>query len=1435
LLLLLLVGVVLALPSSIKAQSSPTGSLSGVVQDANGALLPGVTVNVKNEGTGETRTATTNDEGRWTVPVLPVGRYEVTIEQSGFKHLVRQNVEVEASVPRTLEDTLQIGDISGEVVTITAGETALVTSESATTARQVSSEQLVAIPTSTRSFTQLLSSEAGVSTELSPVLTKLLVGVVLALPSSIKAQSSPTGSLSGVVQDANGALLPGVTVNVKNEGTGETRTATTNDEGRWTVPVLPVGRYEVTIEQSGFKHLVRQNVEVEASVPRTLEDTLQIGDISGEVVTITAGETALVTSESATTARQVSSEQLVAIPTSTRSFTQLLSSEAGVSTELSPVLTNGNGNQSPSVNGTRTTSTSLFFNGVDATNITNNEGSLNDNIAPAPETLSEVKLQTSLYDASTGRSGGGNFQLVTKSGTNDFHGTGYIFTQNEKFNANDFFFNRDGIDRPRARRNEGGFTLGGPIVKERFFFFGGYQRTSASTGFVPTATSQTTLPAALRLINGARTADNVAAAFSALNPCVRNASGAPVSGFCLTPAQISPISLSLLNIINPITGDFLIPAPRAGITSFFNDQAIAGTNATLFGGNPLVRQRSVFPAEFEQDQFNLKLDGQLTANNRLNGAFFFANFPGFDPFNAPNSQASPAGLVRNDRNRTLAVSDVHIFSPTLINEVRFGYFSLNNSRSLRDDFAAITSASVGIANPALAFDNSVGTQRLGQFIGRNNLSNFSFGGPNDSFNRRKQQTYSISDNVTLIGGNHTFRLGGEFKRFMFDTNLPEEQATEFEKFDNFTQFLAGRATEADTQFGITDKSFSFRDLSGYIADDWKFNRKLTFNLGLRYEFFGTPVEKNGQFGNFDPALALNSENPLSGFIVPNNAQPTGFRALDDALAVTARADNKSTINSDFNNFAPRFGFAYSPLEDGRMVVRGGYGIFFDRPSSAFINTVFSNYPFLREIEVTSPTRQINLGTAFSQQNPELGLNNFLPNRIQLLSTSGAITYVIRDNTGVTRDANGGLNAVDLATGQPALGNIAETFEFRAVDRNLRTPYIQQFNLGMQYELTKNLLVEARYVGTKGTKLLQATALNRVYDLNDPNTPDYIYARFNGAYEAAQRGVSTALRGPLRTTGSQRERGAGIAFGFRNTVTGNPLDLNLSDPNGSIIGFEARGQLLGFNIPEALLLQSNGNSIYHSAQFNLTQRLSRGLQFNASYTFSKSIDTSSADPGSTAGGGRPDVPNTGFILQNDSNNSSSNRAVSDFDRTQRFSFSFVYDIPTFGSTSRFLRGFQLSGFAQAQSGTPFSIFTAEPEVGNVSQLTSLRSGSGGLFRPGFGRPNLCGTLDQLREQGPDPTEQYFNSAALCSPLGQYGNLGRNVLRGPRQKRFDLGLSKTTALTEKVGLELRWDVFNVFNNVNFANPSNDLQDTTDFGRITNTIGGPRVMQFGAKLKF
>lgn len=1299
------------------------------------------------------------------------------------------------------------------------------------------------------------------------------------LPLSALGQSGATGTLSGIVQDPNGASMAGVSVTLRNISTDASRTITTNEDGRWTLPGLSVGTYQITYELSGFKRLVRDGIAVEASVPRTLEDKLEIGEV-GAVVNITEGAS-LVSAESATTARQLSSEDLVSVPTSTRSFTQLLSTEAGVNTELSPVLTNGNGNQSPSVNGTRTTSTSLFFNGVDATNITTNEGSLNDNIAPAPETLQEVKIQTSLYDASTGRSGGGNFQLITKQGGNNLNGSVYYYLQNEKLNANDFFFNKEGIAKPKARRNEAGFTLGGPIVKDRFFFFGSYQYTDAITGFVPTARSTTALPLAFTLLGDDRSAQAVANAFNQARDQYRVSLGqsavcsaAPLPAGCMIATDISPVILNLLKLRNPATGGFILPSTQAGAGRIIGydrtNRTSAGaintrafqfglspgiTSRALFEDNPLMQQLNVHPSEFKQQQFTTRLDGRLNKTNTLSGVFFFSNFPALDSFPDPSSLASPFTLRRADQNRTLAISDQHVFGPTLINEVRFGIFLLNNTRSLDDPFLTpeFTSKELGISNPAILFDDSPATRRLGHFIGRpgTNMSQFSFGGPNDSFNQRKQQTFSLADNVTWIRSSHTFRIGGDYKRHQYNSSLPEEQATEFEKFDSFTQFLTGNAQEADTQFGLTSKTFRFQDYSGYIADDWKVSRKLSLNLGLRYELFMWPTEKDGRIGNFDfanfqPCFSQSGgtnalcDSPAPGFLVPGNVRPTGLSNVDAAIDATAKAGNNHTLaGQDTNNFAPRVGFAYSPFDSNRLVVRGGFGFFYDRPSASFINTVFSNYPFLREIEITVPSGNVPIANAFAAQPTTLPLSNWLPFRVTRAAGAGG-TYVIRDGTGVTQDARGQTT--------PA-GNIAETFEFRAVDRNLKTPYVQQWNIGFQYEITKNTLFEARYVGTRGKNLLQAVAFNQGFDLNDANTPDHIYERFNQAYLAAG-----APNGPLNAGTTARDRGIGRAFGFANPyrlggsatctggvlgVSGAPIDLNMANPltcsgttlgGGQIINFEARVPILGFNVPEALELRSNGDSRYHGAQFSVTQRLSRGLHFNAAYTWSKSMDTSSTDPGSTAGSGKPDVPNTGFVVQGDQRNLEANRAVSDFDRTHRFSLNFVYDIPT-KSNSKFLTGWQLSGFFQAQTGTPYSIFAPEPEIQTATQYAALTQGSGGLYRLGFGRPNLCGTLDT---QGSDITEEAFNRGALCTALGQNGSLGRNVLRAAAQSRFDLGFVKTTRLSENVAFEVGWDVFNVFNKANFGTPDFEL-GSPDFGRITSTVGGPRVMQFRAKLKF
>ncbi len=1265
---------------------------------------------------------------------------------------------------------------------------------------------------------------------LSAAVVFVAMVAVLAAPAPVSAQGSPAGTLTGTIADSSGGVLPSVTVIAKELQTGLTQQTISGGEGDWRIPGLPGGTYELTFELDGFKRLVRNGIIVEAAVTRSVPVTLEVGGVT-ETVQV-AADAALLNVTTATTSRSLTAAELEAVPTSTGSFTHLLSSEAGVSADLPPVLINGTGNISPSVNGTRTTSTSLFFNGIDATNLTSNEGSMSDNIAPASDMLEEVKLQTSMYDASTGRSGGGNFQLVTRSGSNSVRGSAHYNYQHEKLNSNDFFYEKDGIAKPRARRNEGGFTLGGPIRQNRFFFFGGYQRTQAETGFVPTASSVTVLPQALQLISGARTKENLLAAFAALNPSILQSIPKAQCGGPGDTACISDVSLNLLNLRNPTTGDFVIPAPRAGGSVIGNDIA-AGPSV---GGNPFIRQRNVVPAEFTQDQYTLKLHGQLTDNNRLSATGFYAEFPGFDPFPDPSSLASPFTLKRADRNATIALSDTHIMGANKVNELRGGIFYLRNSRQLDDPYLDLTNQGIGVANPANFYDSSNATTRLGHYVGRPGgvMERFSFGGPNDSFNKREQRTWTIGDTLSWTTASHALRIGGEFRRNEFNTNLPEEQATEFEKFDNFTMFLRGLATEGDTQFGITDKQFRFNDFNFFVADDWQISRTVTINAGVRYEFFGLPTEVNGRIGNVDFAALTNTENPVNAFIVPKNVQNTGFPAIDAAIAASQRSDNNHTLNGqDWNNVAPRVGFAWVPGE--KWVIRGGYGLFYDRPSAAFINTVFSNYPFLREQEVTFPASAVPFNGAWSQQDPSFPFNRYLPNRV--VRTAGANgTYQIRDGTNVTRGADGTPNPVDPATGLPTLGNIAETFEFRAVDRDLKTPYVQQYNFGVQRELGNDLMLEVRYVGSKGTDLLEALAFNQGYDLNSPETPDHIFERFNQAYVAAG-----SPNGALNAGATARARGVGRAFGFPNASLGGMVDYNLANAGGAVIGFEARTPILGFNVPEAVLLGNTGRSLYNSVQFGLLKRMSNGVQFNLAYTYSRSKDTSSADPGSTAGGGKPDAPNTGFVVQANQRDLDANYALSDFDRPHRFSGSWVWELPGQGLA----HGFRFSGFVQMQSGLPYSIYSVEPELGNVTQYGDLVRGSGGIYRTGFGRPSLCGSLDELRQAGDDPTEAAFNRSVLCSPtttaggypgnLG-FGDLGRNVLRNFWQRRVDLSLAKGFSFGATRSVEVRWDVFNVFNTVNYALPNNVIGSAaTDFGKITDSVGGPRVMQLGARLRF
>jgi hypothetical protein len=1186
--------------------------------------------------------------------------------------------------------------------------------------------------------------------------------VVCGLATVGRAQSTPTGTLLGQVVDQAGGALPGATVTARKEATGDTRSDVTDARGFYRLSNLVTGTYDLSVQLQGFKTAHKAGVDVEAAVPLSLEVILEVGAMS-ESITVDA-EAGLLQTATAATARKLGGDELSAVPSATRNFTHLLTTAAGASSDLPPVSTNGTGSISPSVNGARTTSNSVVYNGVDMTNMLSNAGSLDDGLVPAPETLEEVKLQTSLYDASTGRSGGGNFQLVTRSGANAYHGSVYGYLQNKALNANDFFFDKAGLDKPRADRREAGFTLGGPIQRDKVFFFASFQYTDAETGYVPTGSSRALVPAALGLIPAERTPENIVAAFRELNP-----------SFNLRPDQISPVALQILNARNPVTGGYLIPSPTGSPVRNDPRVNIGGPYGTI-GGDPLVELRQVVPSEFQQYQGSARLDARLTSNNRLTLSGFYADFPSLDSFPDPSSMVSPFTQRKQNRGFVGSLMDTHVFEGGAVNVLKVGYFDLRNTRSIDDPFQSseLTTAAFGIANPALAFDDTPCTARLGHFVDRG--ATWSFGGTNDICNTRHQKTFHIADTFTRDLGGHHLKVGAEFKYHTIATDLPEEQATEFEKIENWQHFLLGLTPEADTQYGFTEKRFKSYDLALFVSDDWRVSRHLTVNVGVRWDFYKLPWEENGFIGNFVPARVVDPDNPFSGIVVPTDAQTTGIAIVDDAISTVARADSRSTLNGErWGNIAPRLGFAWTPGDTERVVLRGGYGIYYDRPSGAFVNTMFSNYPHLREVEITQPSRQIPYGSAFDSYLPPPSLAGFFPFKVVYRNGS----YTLYDGTGLGEQ----------------IRNPAETLEFRAVDPDLATPYYHHFNLGAQLRLTSNIALEVRYNGSRGRDLLLSKSFNTPWDLNDPRTPQFIFDRITAAFRAG--GGQPSAQDP-----------EGLGYGYGGDKNRGP---------SGVIGSEIRAPYLGFNDREAVILTSEGRSEYDALQVSLSRRWSRGFQFNVDYTLARSRDLFSADPGSTAGGGRPDEANVGFAAENDGRDLESNWAPSDFDRRHRLAVSALVDLP-FGQ-SWLGKGWQLGLYGQYQTGRPFSVYAFE--AGLLSLVFQRLD-----FAPGA-------NASTARQQGSPVEEAWFNTEAFVR-ANAAGNTPRNFLRGPSQKRIDVSLSKAFTLGATSRLELRAEVFNVFNWTNFGMPQNNVA-SVDFGAITNTVGGPRVGQLGLRVIF
>jgi TonB dependent receptor-like, beta-barrel len=678
-----------------------------------------------------------------------------------------------------------------------------------------------------------------------------------------------------------------------------------------------------------------------------------------------------------------------------------------------------------------------------------------------------------------------------------------------------------------------------------------------------------------------------------------------------------------------------------------------------------------------------------------------------------------------------------------------------------------TNEEFGLKNPLASVRPDLATMTINgsQDVG----DNITFGTfANDI--RDVQNTFTYADTLSFTKGQHSIRLGGEFRRHQLNGALRELKNGR-KNFRGWMGFMtvgfvdpgdgnrARQISDTATNYGETIRGYRMSDYSFFAAEDWKVNSKLTLNLGLRWEYFGFPSEVNGFLNVYDYNAALATGKPEDGFLMASNFNPASIAGA--AQSNLKKASTPSIISGDRNNFMPRLGFAWSPLAGSRLILRGGYGIFYERTTGAFANSLRQSSPFFRE-------SQINDQNTYHTWAPDFPVFP-IPRIVVGFSSAGVPRIERADVPGVTFEA----------------------FESQMVDPNLATPYTQQWNLNVQWEFKPNWMWEIGYAGTKGTKLLQIYNINRSLDI------DAI-----GGFLARPGVPGGGLTGNYYGPSS-----GGV---FVNLKTPPPTCNLLVNPRGTcVVNEEVRSPLLGFDEDEGInYLSSNSNSIYNSLQSSLQKRFSQGYMFKVNYTFSRSIDSFS-DEGQ-------------FQTQHDQLNPALNRGLSDFHRKHRLITSGTWDLPFKGN--RLVSGWSVSGIGIVQSGTPFTV-----------RDTCC---SGFLYPNSNIRPNMApgATHDDLATEGPvnSRVSNYLNRSAFVPSGAQFGNLGRNTVFAPDQRRVDLVLSKLTTIREGISLELRGEFFNAFNTVTFREPERTL-NTASFGEITRTRGGPRVIQLGLKLRF
>jgi hypothetical protein len=1228
------------------------------------------------------------------------------------------------------------------------------------------------------------------------------------------ALAQSTSGVTGIVHDPTGAAISGVDVKLTDTKTAQEYTTKSNDSGVYSFVRIPPGSgFTLTFSATGFETLVVNNVSLGVAQTETYNVELPVGQIS-TTVNITAEAGATLNTTDASVGNVIEERRLKELPI------QLRNSPAALIGLQPGVVGNNVGatgsSRIGSVTGARTDQSNITIDGIDANDQATGQFAATVGNAPI-DAIQEFRAVSTNPNAAEGRSSGGQVELVTKSGTNDFHGNVREFNRTAATAANSFFNNRAGVKRPQLTRNQFGGSIGGPILKDSLFFFFDYEgrRDAQGVAYLRTVPLDHFRNGSLGFLN-----NTAGCATSArLNTT-------PACITILTPAQVAALDPQGVG-------------PNAQLLAFINSRYPRANDLTAGDGINTGGFRFNAPSKRKDDTFTNRIDFNMSDTQKFFGRWNIARRTQTDTINSVAQQfpGDPETAQIIVKDYAWVVGHNWVPNSSVVNQATVGVTrsGLNFPTNFRPSFPNTFTFGAGLSNP--------------------------FAGISDQ--DRFVTVPTIRDDLSWTKGSHGLAFGGSFKPIVSKSGLTNDfnfvtlglggllgsldptlrpgtigtGTTRSGNYDSAFTFLLGRYSQIATNFNYDvsgtafapgtgkHRDYRYNELELYAQDNWKMRNDLTLTFGVRWHLYPAPYEKDG----FQAAQDVDMRS-LFDIRRRNNALGISGPDVEPLLRydlIGKGNGGRALYETDLNNFAPRFSFAYNPsfrdgllgrlFGDRKTVIRGGGTVVYDRPGGA-ITFIQDQVSYLFDNSAT---------TQFPAATPTAGLlTNPRFTGISTLPVANVAPTITRPFTPFVFGCATGCSPEGLASGE---------FNY-AVDQQFKTPYSMQYSLGFQRELPGNFILEATYVGRQARKLFSQADVAQVLNFRDPASGQYMLDAFNNLQRQVEQGATGAAIVAQPWFENQMFAGGTALMAGNGTLRQYVLRGDTSD---AVFLLFANG-LLDYNVGMSaqfgtnIYISNQGASSYNGALVSLRKRFSNGLQFDANYTWSHSIDNGSSVVNTVAGGLVCDMTNLRVC-----------RGNSDFDIRHLFNANFIYELPIGrgrwlagdapGWVDTIIGGWEVSGIFAARSGLAFGTTTTAFPVGFNFNSPAALTGANPAALQGQINNASNGTIQFFA----NPTAVFNPSAPTAGAIrfprhGEIGN--RNIFRGPGFWNLDTAVLKNFKMpwSETHRLQIRWESYNAFNHHSYGLPAVGITGTT-FGTITTSASTAREMQFAFRYEF